>query len=540
MTLLPIVERELRVAARRGWVHWLRLGAVGGVLALWLFVWLGASGNWSPARVGQGLFNGLSLLAFIFAWFAGVFLTADAISAERREGTLGLLFLTDLRGYDIALGKLAAKSLEAGSVVLALAPMLALPLLLGGVSGASVAARAVTLALALWVSLAVGLVCSAWCGETRKALVATLTLLIALLGLPLLAGYIVDAAAVGRPGWRCSQFSPVYTFAIAESMGGPGATRWSRFALGCGWQFGFGLLCVALASWRLPRMAGEEPEVATPAPPPRRAHRRRSGGLHPFWQAGAEPGLARLALTLQVMLWAVWAGLTLLALARHDGDTFGLSLIAAYALHLVVKCQFAAESARRMALDRVSGALEALLTTPLTVREILSATRWAAWERFRRGGALALSTNLGIIFFFFLGDGFDAPSRDWLLILFVMVGAMVLLWLDSVALLWTAMRAGARGQGPLRAAFTAVASTLAPAWGAVFLYLFLGFSGLLDSDELAQTLIFFWVLGSVALDVILAREAANSLLRNLRRFAAGERVVIPWAPPPTDPAANPS
>ena len=29
--------------------------------------------------------------------------TADSLSAEKREGTLGLLFLTDLRGYDVVL-----------------------------------------------------------------------------------------------------------------------------------------------------------------------------------------------------------------------------------------------------------------------------------------------------------------------------------------------------------------------------------------------------------------------------------------------------
>ncbi|HQU46125.1 MAG TPA: hypothetical protein PK867_25150, partial [Pirellulales bacterium] len=40
-------------------------------------------------------------------------LTADCISSERREGTLGLLFLTDLRGHDVVLGKLVVAGLGA-------------------------------------------------------------------------------------------------------------------------------------------------------------------------------------------------------------------------------------------------------------------------------------------------------------------------------------------------------------------------------------------------------------------------------------------
>ena len=41
---------------------------------------------------------------FVGSAIAGLVLTADCISQERREGTLGLLFLTDLRGPDVALG----------------------------------------------------------------------------------------------------------------------------------------------------------------------------------------------------------------------------------------------------------------------------------------------------------------------------------------------------------------------------------------------------------------------------------------------------
>ena len=60
--------------------------------------------------VGTGIFGVLKWMGMIYACGAGVFLTADCLSEEKREGTLGLLFLTDLRGHDVALGKLLATS----------------------------------------------------------------------------------------------------------------------------------------------------------------------------------------------------------------------------------------------------------------------------------------------------------------------------------------------------------------------------------------------------------------------------------------------
>src|ERR1041384_4232519 len=114
MTFLPVVDRELRVAARRRGFYWTRLlfavvcaGIVGLVL---LFAWTVRSGT---SGIGSGLFYFLTLLALGFSLLTGVFLTADCLSEEKREGTIGLLFLTDLKGYDVVLGKLVASSVPA-------------------------------------------------------------------------------------------------------------------------------------------------------------------------------------------------------------------------------------------------------------------------------------------------------------------------------------------------------------------------------------------------------------------------------------------
>src|SRR5207247_4440714 len=112
MTFLPIVERELRLKARRARTYYTRCGMVlafavvsFGIIAL----------DWNlgknPTLIGRDLFWALAGLGFACALVAGPVLTADCVSEEKREGTIGLLFLTNLKGHDVVLGKMTVTSL---------------------------------------------------------------------------------------------------------------------------------------------------------------------------------------------------------------------------------------------------------------------------------------------------------------------------------------------------------------------------------------------------------------------------------------------
>src|SRR6478672_9571804 len=128
MTFLPIVGRELRVASRKGGTYWTR-SLIGGAAVLvggWFF---GISAGMKPEQTAQMTFVWLSIVGMIYALFAGRRFTADCLSSEKREGTLGLLFLTDLKGYDIVFGKLAATSLSGFFGLLAIVPVLGLPMM---------------------------------------------------------------------------------------------------------------------------------------------------------------------------------------------------------------------------------------------------------------------------------------------------------------------------------------------------------------------------------------------------------------------------
>ena len=111
----------------------------------------------------------LSGYAFILCLLTGVLLTSDCLSQEKRDGTLGLLFLTDLKGYDVVLGKFIATSLNAFYGLLALLPVMALPLLLGGVTGAEFWRTALALVNALFFSLAPGICVSAFSRVSDRA-----------------------------------------------------------------------------------------------------------------------------------------------------------------------------------------------------------------------------------------------------------------------------------------------------------------------------------------------------------------------------------
>lgn len=173
MTFLPIVERELRVAARQPSTSLLRfLVALVGVI-LWLGLIGARSGRAAPANIGETLFYALTFLLFVCCLSAGMFLTADCLSVEKREGTLGLLFLTDLKGYDIVLGKLFSTSLRSSYALVAGFPVLALPLLIGGVTVGEFWRVVLTLLATLFLSLTCGLFMSAVMRQSRSGLGGT-------------------------------------------------------------------------------------------------------------------------------------------------------------------------------------------------------------------------------------------------------------------------------------------------------------------------------------------------------------------------------
>ena len=87
-------------------------------------------------------------------------------------------------------------------------------------------------------------------------------------------------------------------------------------------------------------------------------------------------------------------------------------------MHSILKYWVAAEACRRFTLDRRSGALELLVSTPMTVREILGGQLFALLKQFALPVMVVVLAD--IIFPFS-----HRTDDDW-----------VLLWIAGITILW--------------------------------------------------------------------------------------------------------
>src|SRR5580658_138597 len=131
MTLLPIFERELRTQSRLAFTYNLRVLGALAVLLAWL---LYSYSHPSVHAPGGELFSRLNCALLGSIWVLAPLLCADCISRERREGTVGLLFLTPLRARDVVLAKGLVHGLRAFCLLLTALPVITIAFLLGGVS----------------------------------------------------------------------------------------------------------------------------------------------------------------------------------------------------------------------------------------------------------------------------------------------------------------------------------------------------------------------------------------------------------------------
>src|SRR5487761_1945542 len=197
MNAFPVIVRELRSEARNPFTFSLRLVGVDILLALLAFFLL--TTPFAP-NAGDLLFTRLHMALFFSIWILVPLVAADCISRERRENTLGLLFLTPLRPLDIVLAKGLVHGLRALAFWLAVWPVLAVPLLLGGVSWVTALTAVIVNFSAICWALAAGLLASALC-KTRPQALAGAVLLATLFFVAF--GYVTGASLLAAVpgGW---------------------------------------------------------------------------------------------------------------------------------------------------------------------------------------------------------------------------------------------------------------------------------------------------------------------------------------------------
>lgn len=393
MTFLPIVERELRAGARKVGPRYVRLGVAAVALLIGLFQIAFIPMMSRGGASGSMAFNVMTGYAFLLCIGAGIFVTADCLSEEKREGTLGLLFLTDLRGYDVVLGKLASQVVYLGYALLAIIPGAALPLLLGGITAGELWRISLALMNLLFCSLAAGIFASSVCREAGRAMLLTAALIAFLcLVLPLLQAAL-NSAGPSPAGLWFGWASP--SVAYLQAMESAYLSAGGHFWIALLGSHAIAWLLISSASTILPRswqdrsVSSPAPAILPPADPgvseaaftPRATRNRKLLEEDPLlWLIGERKGLQSAVWALCVL----WVGVVVLfgviaPLVMGVESFVSLAVIGWVGL-LITKILFTTEACRFFAETRRAGSFELLLAAPINANRFVSA-QWTALRR---------------------------------------------------------------------------------------------------------------------------------------------------------------
>jgi len=336
----------------------------------------------------------------------GPALTADCVNEERNNGTLGLLFLTNLHGLSISLGKLIGHGLLALYSIVSIVPVMALPVLLGGTDAESLAKTALVLLVTLTLSLIMGMFASTVCRKAwMAAAVALVVLAVLVLGIPLAA---IILRLNQRTDWAAGLelISPSYSLSMASPSAAMLPSNHLWLALGV--QMFVALSFFGLITFLLPRVWKEGKSgrkagylystwraLKYGSAESRRKLRARLLQINPIlWLSSRERfgpmGFATLLLTLAFAI--SWTGQRV-RLGPSPNDVFLSQMIAwIVGIPLLYICfcfRLAAAASERFAVDRKAGALELILCTPMKTQEIIRGL-WLGLIRRFWGAALVL------------------------------------------------------------------------------------------------------------------------------------------------------
>jgi ABC-type Na+ efflux pump permease subunit len=400
MTFLPVVNRELRVASRERNTYRIRFVAalipiVFCIFSLWIVTLL----REEPIP-GRNLFQILTWIEFIFVSICGFCLTADSLAEEKRENTLGLLFLTDLKGYDVVLGKIAGAGLRGLYAMMATFPVLGLPIMMGGSSPGEFGRSALVLFLTLLISMCAGIFFSSLLRKTWTA--AGLSAMFMLLVCGVLPAY----SELVRRTYNWPELahaleicSPTYAFLMSFEGG------WGMPSS----AFGMSILVIFLTSLALLGVTSLIAPVVWKDRPPkkrmarvlqlksrliygsvafRRRFRTRLFAINPVYWLTRRERVTSIGFLTMVGLFGgivyflnrIYQHWNFLGTKGEIVFPFVTWMFFAGTVHILLIFRIAIVAAEKFGEDRRSGALELLVSTPLKIQEVL-AGQWLSLRR---------------------------------------------------------------------------------------------------------------------------------------------------------------
>ena len=272
--------------------------------------------------------------------------------------------------------------------------------------------------------------------------------------------------------------------------------------------------------------------------------RRRLLNISPcLWLGGRhrlKPLLVWIFLGLCGCVWA-WGAFKW----RDDWLHEATYLITALVLHIALKLWVASEACQRFGPDHRSGALELLLSTPVTVPEVLRGQMLALKRQF----LWPVIVIVGIDFLFMFAGAKHLSSDGDNFWVWLCWAGIILLVADIYTLCWVGMWIGLVSKRPNRATGATVARVLALPWIAWWVMLLaVSLTPLWHraQDKWAFYLGLWFALGACA-DLFFCLWTRSRLLRDLRTVATQRfvpaRTIFSWMKPVQDrsrPALSPA
>lgn len=525
VSFFPIVGRELRVASRRRMTYWSRFGTALIALGAFIWVWITIARTVGNAQRGMMLFSIISGAAFIFALVAGAAITADCISEEKREGTLGLLFLTDLRGYDVVFGKLFATSIDSFYRLVAVFPILAIPVMMGGVTPQEVGRVVLVLLNTLFLSLSVGIFFSTLSREDRKARGMTISFLLGCtIGVPVGAAMWVAYFDLRSPNLDVMVASPGYGFFSAFAVAHKPHHYWGSLGL----FHGIAWVALVVSSLVLPRAWQDKARTKWSermverwktwchgAGDVRKTFRAQLLNVNAvYWLASRDrikPMMVWLFLGVSGAFW-LWL------YTRWPDEMLEpeVYITTSMLVNTLLKFWVGSEAPRLFSRDKKSGALELLLSTPMSVKTILNGQLLGFWRHF--GWPVTVVFGLEIVMMTAsLASDFD---REGMMLWFV---GLTMFVADLFALAWLGMWQGLKARNPNTASGNVLARILLLPWFIFFsLLTFYELADLdrainLDMDEEGAMLVWFAI--GMAVNAWFIYSSRHKLLVHFREIA---------------------
>jgi len=432
MTLWPVIVRELRSQSRQPATYWLRVAAAGTVLGMFVFLLLRLGrvgglftvispgmGSGNPfSGFGAVLFGQLNAAIFLCNAFLAPLLTADCISRERREGTLGLLFLTNLSAAGIVAGKAFVHVVRGVMLFCAMLPVLAIPVLMGGVAAKDCVMALLIDSIVLVLGLTAGMLAStlsrAWIRAFILAELLSVSLVLIFMRVHVALFKQQLTRVTGLFSYQHLSVGELFeSFVFHTNLG---SSRWGRWGttwdniwsagpnVGADWialvvtlavgAFLTLLVAVILAAAQVRRAWREEPssrritETRKALTRPRFATATLRRRLSRSLERNPIGWLQHYSWSGRITKWGWLAAIIaiesfLITDVRSFGDAQSLIVVV-----LVAGLAFTAATSFRE--ERESGALELLLVCPLTVTQLIWGRLRGIWMQYLPSFALLI------------------------------------------------------------------------------------------------------------------------------------------------------